>query len=69
METRLKIALGLLLVYGFISTILGAFADVLFPLFGWAHNPGFGWTGQGIMLLAGIGTLILVVMMLRDEWF
>lgn len=66
MELRLKFGVGALWIQGSVCIILGRFTDELFPMLGWAHNPGFSWLGQGLLIIWGIGNILLGTMILMD---
>jgi len=67
MEERLKLLIFITSVNGLLFTVSGLTADWLFPMLGWAHNPGFAW-GQKIMLLWGMFNLTIAVYAVYD-WF
>lgn len=67
MENRLRIAIVLLMIYGSVLTTFGIFANMIFPIMGWAHDPGFGGA-QASMVFTGIGTIVLSYLLTRD-WF
>lgn len=67
MEERLKLGIFATVVNGLLFTIAGFAADWLFPIMGWAHNPGFAM-GQKVMLVWGLFNIMMAVYLIYD-WF
>ena len=65
MENRLKILTILSVVEGAVWIIVGILADTIFPMMGWAHNPGFS-AAQGFMILYGGYKVVLGISMFVD---